>query len=129
MPRSRVSRVDLSIGSIIQTLVMLTLGYVLYNILPPSFSKMASHLVVEEKTPEEQYSSTLPVTIIDSAVTLAISQFYAIKRLIGGILLPASYFSIIIAWRNNSKTELFLSVLLASSLTATAIATYSPSIE
>jgi hypothetical protein len=90
---------------------------------------MASHLVVDEKTPEQQYSSTLPFTIVDSAVTLALSQFYAIKTLLGTILLPASYFSIFIAWRNNSRPEMFLSVLLASSLTAVSIATYSPNIE
>lgn len=126
MRRAARTRVDLSVGSIIQTVIMLTLAYIFYSILPPSFSKMAKH-VPDEDAPAPDYSSQLPYTIMEGAVSLALSQFYAMKSLLGLILLPSSFFSIFIAWRNNSHAEVVLSVLLCSALTAAAIASYNPS--
>lgn len=123
----KVSNVDLSMGSIFQTIVMLTLAFVFYSVLPPSFSKMARF--VPDQPPTLKYSDTLPYTIVDSAVEETLSKFHAVKNLILIILWPSSFISIFIAMRNGSGMEVTLSVLFTSFVTAVAIASYKTGVD
>lgn len=109
--------VDLSVLSILKTIVMLSLGTVLFTILPPSFSKVAvgapqTEAEFQQQCVQDLENNDYPYVIIEDNVDKVVNKMKTLRDFLILILAIASAYASVLSMRYGHRNEVFMSSVL-----------------